>query len=180
MKKQPTTRISKLVESFVSQLEDAIQESALDMVRKAVEDAAAPSAQTEVKRSRKTATPAKRSGGKSRNEDITNRSVQRTSNAEKHASEGDTSEGSESDRYALDDGEQRRTREAIATIGKAILVHIQEHPGERIDQIAQAFGGPTKALKLPIAKLVSTGQIRSEGQQRGTKYFPISKSKKEA
>ena len=30
---------------------------------------------------------------------------------------------------------------------------------------------PTKELKRPIAKLLETGALRTEGQRRGTKYF---------
>ena len=30
----------------------------------------------------------------------------------------------------------------------------------------------TKHLKLPIAKLMEAKQLRTEGQKRGTRYFP--------
>jgi hypothetical protein len=44
--------------------------------------------------------------------------------------------------------------------------------GLRIEQINKMLGTATKALARPIAKLLSDGKIRKQGEKRATTYFP--------
>lgn len=52
-----------------------------------------------------------------------------------------------------------------------VVAHVQAHAGQRLEEIAKALRCPTKILKGPVAKLVSSGALRTEGRKRGTKYF---------
>lgn len=67
-------------------------------------------------------------------------------------------------------GAKRSPREMAATVGR-LEKYVQTHPGERIEQIARALGVASRELQLPARKLRSTGQLRTEGQKRATRYF---------
>lgn len=54
----------------------------------------------------------------------------------------------------------------------ALLAHVQAHPGQRLEEIGAALGMDTSLLKGPAARLVRDGSLRTEGQRRGTRYFP--------
>lgn len=58
-----------------------------------------------------------------------------------------------------------------------MLEHIAAHPGVRIEQINASLGTATKELALPLRQLVDAGTLRTEGQRRGTKYYPGGKAK---
>ena len=38
--------------------------------------------------------------------------------------------------------------------------------------MGKQLGQPTKDLRGPLTKLMDQGSVRSEGQRRGTRYFP--------
>lgn len=40
-----------------------------------------------------------------------------------------------------------------------------------VEKIGRALRMSTKALKLPVAKLLQAEQVRTKGRRRGTKYF---------
>ena len=49
-----------------------------------------------------------------------------------------------------------------------------EKPGLRIEQINAELGTSTKALVLPIKKLLAAKAIKTTGTRRSTKYFAAS------
>ncbi len=154
MKNQSTTQIADLVESFVSDLEQAMQqtvhETALNLVREALGDAPAPSPR------RRTSNPRKARGS--------------SSSSNKSGSSSKSSTGKKNKKQT------RRSEEEIAETTNIILAHIRANPGERLEQIGLALGTPTKGLKRPIANMVSEGVLHTEGQRRGTKYFTTKKA----
>ncbi len=66
----------------------------------------------------------------------------------------------------------KRPPDEIARTKDAVLAHIKEHPGERIEQINAHMGTRTADLALPLRKLISEGSVRTEGDRRATRYFP--------
>jgi hypothetical protein len=66
----------------------------------------------------------------------------------------------------------KRPQGEIEKLKDAVLAHIKEHPGERIEQINGHMGTRTADLSLPLKKLISDGAVRTEGDRRATKYFP--------
>jgi hypothetical protein len=66
----------------------------------------------------------------------------------------------------------------IAAMGEKLLAHIQANPGQRLEEIGRAMGTETSVLKRPIAKLVATRQLKTEGQRRGMRYHFAGGAKK--
>jgi hypothetical protein len=66
----------------------------------------------------------------------------------------------------------KRPQGEIEKMKDAVLAHIKEHPGERIEQINGHMGTRTADLSLPLKKLIADGAVRTEGDRRATKYFP--------
>ena len=66
----------------------------------------------------------------------------------------------------------KRPQGEIEKLKDAVLAHIKDHPGERIEQINGKMGTRTSDLALPLKKLISDGAVRTEGDRRATKYFP--------
>jgi hypothetical protein len=66
----------------------------------------------------------------------------------------------------------KRAQGEIEKLKDAVLSHIKEHPGERIEQINGHMGTRTSDLSLPLKKLIADGAVRTEGDRRATKYFP--------
>ena len=64
-----------------------------------------------------------------------------------------------------------RSAEELARSEGAIATFVAKHPGARADQIAREMGVPTKDLALPIKKLLSRGELSTQGQKRATRYF---------
>jgi hypothetical protein len=52
-----------------------------------------------------------------------------------------------------------------------LLGHVKNHPGQSIEQIGAALHETTKALTLPMRKLINTKDIKTKGVRRATKYF---------
>ncbi len=55
---------------------------------------------------------------------------------------------------------------------QALLAHVQSSPGQRLEEIGAALKMPTQVLKGPAGRLLRAGALRTEGQRRGTRYFP--------
>lgn len=61
----------------------------------------------------------------------------------------------------------------IAAMAERIENFVRNHPGLRLEQIAREMGVESKVLKYPITKLLEAGTLRTEGQARGTRYYPV-------
>lgn len=66
----------------------------------------------------------------------------------------------------------KRPQNEIEKTKDRVHEFIQRNPGLRIEQINKELGTSTRDLSLPLKKLISDGQIRSEGEKRSTQYFP--------
>ena len=66
----------------------------------------------------------------------------------------------------------RRSPDQIEATSRALISEISARPGQRVEQIGERLGRPTRELALPLRKLVRQKRIRTEGQRRATKYFP--------
>jgi hypothetical protein len=65
----------------------------------------------------------------------------------------------------------RRSPEAVGETADVVRAHVRAHPGQRLEEMGRELGVPTSDLKLPISKLLAGGELRTEGQKRGTRYF---------
>ncbi|MBM3978404.1 MAG: hypothetical protein FJ299_15625 [Planctomycetes bacterium] len=71
-------------------------------------------------------------------------------------------------------GGKRAKRDPQAVLAMADKVHgiVKAKPGQSVEQIGKALRMPTKALTLPIRKLLEAKRVKTKGQRRGTRYFP--------
>jgi hypothetical protein len=71
-------------------------------------------------------------------------------------------------------GGKRAKRDPKVVLAVADKVHtaIKAKPGQSVEQIGKALGMETKALTLPIRKLLDAKRVKTKGQRRGTRYFP--------
>jgi len=67
---------------------------------------------------------------------------------------------------------EKRTPEDLAKTMEMVHVAIRNSPGMGAEQLGTRLEVSTKALALPIRKLLAVKRIRSEGQKRATKYYP--------
>jgi hypothetical protein len=67
---------------------------------------------------------------------------------------------------------QKRTAEQLDQLVGSVRSYVQKSPGQGVEQIARDLGVPSKELVLPIRKLIGSGELRTRGQKRATKYFP--------
>lgn len=65
---------------------------------------------------------------------------------------------------------EKRDPKIIAALQGKVLAYIAAHPGERIEQINKGMGTTTKAIFLPIKKLIADKRIRATGEKRSTTY----------
>jgi len=65
----------------------------------------------------------------------------------------------------------KRTPAELAALIKRLHSHIAKHPGLRIEKIGSGLGLPTKALVLPVKRLISERKVTTKGQRRATVYF---------
>lgn len=66
----------------------------------------------------------------------------------------------------------RRTEAEVEAASQEIYDYVAANPGQGAEQIRAALGVSSKDLKTPVTKLLEAGRVRTEGQRRGTKYFP--------
>jgi hypothetical protein len=66
----------------------------------------------------------------------------------------------------------KRTPEQLADTVNRVRHHVETNPGQTVEQIGKALGMPTKALALPLKKLLAGGEVRKTGIKRRTRYFP--------
>jgi hypothetical protein len=65
----------------------------------------------------------------------------------------------------------KRSPAELAALVKKLHSHIAKNPGLRIEKIGSGLGVPTKALVLPIKRLISARKLSTKGQKRATVYF---------
>jgi hypothetical protein len=73
-----------------------------------------------------------------------------------------------SERY---ESSAKRSPAELAALIKKLHSHIARHPGLRIEKIGEGLGVPTKALVLPVKRLISEKKVTTKGQKRATVYF---------
>ncbi|MBK7643241.1 MAG: hypothetical protein IPJ19_09345 [Planctomycetes bacterium] len=76
---------------------------------------------------------------------------------------------------AAADAPGRRGRKPSAASMQAaadLEAFVGSNPGLRLEEIGAALRQATAGLKGPMARLVRDGIVRTEGQRRGTRYFP--------
>lgn len=66
----------------------------------------------------------------------------------------------------------RRSSADVEQTGAQVLSYVRSNPGQRLEEIGRGLGADTAGLKRPIQGLLAAGELRTEGQKRGTKYFP--------
>jgi hypothetical protein len=65
----------------------------------------------------------------------------------------------------------KRSSEAVEAMAARVLAQIRSKQGQRLEEIGRAMKMPTKGLKLPIQKLLSSKKVKTKGAKRGTRYF---------
>ncbi|HET7541591.1 MAG TPA: hypothetical protein VFK05_17070 [Polyangiaceae bacterium] len=65
----------------------------------------------------------------------------------------------------------KRSPAELAALIKKLHGHIAKHPGLRIEKIGAGLGLPTKALVLPVKRLISDKKVFTKGQKRATVYY---------
>lgn len=66
----------------------------------------------------------------------------------------------------------KRRSEDLETLSETMIAFVAKNPGLRIEQINKQLGTSTKALALPIRKLIAAGSLKTKGKRRSTTYFP--------
>ena len=69
----------------------------------------------------------------------------------------------------LDLGGKRSPAE-LARTAERLVRHIKANPNQRAEQIAVGVGMTTRALALPLRKLVAEKRLKTKGVARGTTY----------
>jgi hypothetical protein len=64
----------------------------------------------------------------------------------------------------------RRSSADLEAQGAEILTHVRANQGCRMEDLSAALGTATKDLRRPVQELIASGQLRTEGQKRGTTY----------
>lgn len=68
------------------------------------------------------------------------------------------------------------TRSRVRTMGGSavdegtLLTYVRSNPGQRGEQIAQALGTDTKAMRPVMKRLIEGGKVRTKGERRGMQY----------
>ncbi len=140
-------RIRVLTDQFVADLTEVIHEAALEAAREALEGAGA-TARPKRGRKRLTVRRAAKPGRTKRVRKVLPRKGDRVSG-----------------------GRQRRSAQDVDDIAGAVHACVRANPGSSVGEIGEALKLTTKALRLPIQKLLLDGKLRTEGEKRGTRYF---------
>jgi hypothetical protein len=70
----------------------------------------------------------------------------------------------------------RRSPAQMEELSERLYEAICAKPGEQMIVLASLVGATPRALHVPAARLQKAGRIRSVGQKRLTRYFPMVKS----
>jgi hypothetical protein len=145
--------IRTLVDQFVSDLSARVREQALDSVRAALGDSAAP-----------------RRRGRGRPRKAAKRGPGRPPKAARRGPGRPPKAGRRARRSSAD---------LEATAAK-VLAYVRSNAGQRLEEIGKGLRTATAGLKRPIQVLVAEGKLRTEGQKRGTRYFAGGRGKANA
>jgi hypothetical protein len=66
----------------------------------------------------------------------------------------------------------KRTAAELERMRGRLLVHVRANPGQRADQIAAALGTDVGTMRLPMRSLIAEKKVGTQGQRRGTTYYP--------
>ena len=69
-------------------------------------------------------------------------------------------------------GEKRSPTELVRLTEK-LGAYIRAHPGMGVEAISRALGVSTRELALPTKRLMAENRVRTRGQKRATKYYPV-------
>jgi hypothetical protein len=149
---QPDVRaqIQRLVDAFVSDLEELVRQAALETVATALGTSAA---------SRGGSRPR---GGSRSGESGVGSSGQPRWRARKAASAG---------RPVPAAGRARRNADQIEATGERIVQHVKGNPGARSEDIRAALGLAKSEWQLTVKRLVESGRLATRGEKRATTYF---------
>lgn len=70
-------------------------------------------------------------------------------------------------------GRVRRSSTDVEGIGSSLASYVLKNPGQRGEQIAEALGTDTKTMRLPMQKLIADEKVRTKGERRGMRYYPV-------
>jgi len=73
-------------------------------------------------------------------------------------------------------GSERRSAEEMAEVGERLYKAVVANPGECMMVLMKAVGASTRELREPMKRLKRAGRIRSVGQRREMRYFPMIES----
>ena len=68
-------------------------------------------------------------------------------------------------------GRVRRGTHDKSQLAEALLSHIQQHSGQRGEQIAAALGTDTKTMRPAMHALIAENKVKTRGERRGMQYF---------
>src|SRR5688572_23162600 len=147
--------IRTLVDQFVSDLSARVREQAMDSVRAALGEGAAP----------KRRGPGRPRGSGKRGPGRPRKAGKRGPGRPPKAVRRGPGRPRKAGRRA-----RRSSADLEATAAK-VLVYVRSNAGQRLEEIGKGLRTATAGLKRPIQVLVAEGKLRTEGQKRGTRYF---------
>jgi hypothetical protein len=65
----------------------------------------------------------------------------------------------------------RRSPEDLAKLQASVLAAVKSKQGQRLEEIGKALKTDTAVLKRPVAMLLASKKLKTQGKKRGTKYF---------
>lgn len=67
----------------------------------------------------------------------------------------------------------RRSSQDVERMSDNLFDYVLKNPGQRGEQIAATLGTDVVTMRLPMKKLIADNKIKTIGEKRGTKYYPV-------
>lgn len=67
----------------------------------------------------------------------------------------------------------RRSSQDVERMSDNLFDYVLKNPGQRGEQIAATLGTDVVTMRLPMKKLIADNRIKTIGEKRGTKYYPV-------